>query len=29
MRDIQFTPAAFEQYNEWQTSDKAIYKQAK
>jgi toxin YoeB len=25
MRDIQFTPAAFEQYNEWQNSNKAIY----
>ncbi len=25
MRDIQFTPTAFEQYNEWQTSNKAIY----
>lgn len=25
MRDIQFTPEAFEQYNEWLTSNKAIY----
>lgn len=25
MRDIQFTPAAFEQYNEWQTTNKTIY----
>lgn len=25
MRDIRFTPEAFEQYNEWQTSNKTIY----
>jgi toxin YoeB len=25
MRDIQFTPAAFEQYTEWQASNKSIY----
>lgn len=25
MRDIQFTPAAFDQYNEWLTSNKNIY----
>ena len=26
MRDIQFTPAAFDQYNDWLTIDKTIYK---
>jgi toxin YoeB len=26
MRDIQFTPVAFEQYNQWLTDDKTIYK---
>ncbi len=25
MRDIQFTPLAFEQYNEWQTIDKTVH----
>lgn len=25
MRDIQFTPEAFEQYNSWLTTDKNIY----
>jgi toxin YoeB len=25
MRDIKFTPDAFEQYNEWLTADKSIY----
>jgi toxin YoeB len=25
MRDIQFTPDAFEQYNDWLASNKAIY----
>ena len=25
MRNIQFTPDAFEQYTEWQTSNKTIY----
>jgi toxin YoeB len=25
MRDIQFTPEAFEQYNDWLISNKAIY----
>ncbi len=25
MRDIQFTPIAFEQYNSWNTDNKAIY----
>ena len=25
MRDIQFTPAAFEQYNDWLTVNKSIY----
>ena len=25
MRDILFTPAAFDQYNEWQKSNKTIY----
>lgn len=25
MRDIQFTPDAFTQYNEWLTADKSIY----
>jgi toxin YoeB len=25
MRDIQFTPEAFEQYNSWLTANKAIY----
>jgi toxin YoeB len=25
MRDIQFTPEAFEQYNDWLTSNKAMY----
>ena len=26
MLDIRFSPSAFEQYNEWLISDKAIYK---
>lgn len=25
MRDIKFTPLAFEQYNDWLTSNKSIY----
>jgi toxin YoeB len=25
MRDIQFTPDAFEQYNDWLTANKSIY----
>lgn len=25
MRDIQFTPIAFEQYNQWQTIDKTLH----
>ncbi|MBK7883849.1 MAG: Txe/YoeB family addiction module toxin [Chitinophagaceae bacterium] len=25
MRDIRFTPTAFEQYNQWLTSNKSIY----
>lgn len=26
MRDIRFTPIAFEQYNQWQAMDKNIFK---
>ena len=26
MLDIQFTPIAFEQYNEWETTDKNMFK---
>ncbi|GAC1589378.1 MAG: hypothetical protein NVS3B19_09390 [Ginsengibacter sp.] len=25
MRDIQFTPAAFEQYSNWQSTNKTIF----
>ena len=25
MRDIRFTPIAFEQYTEWQKTDKSVY----